>query len=136
MINPIYKPFWEWECFQNGMYENIVLRENIENAKKLLCNKNEFKKYCLCVLDEWSNSVNHHLSQKTINKQAYLGQAACCYKYKCTEREVRVAWSEVGDVERYKANEVADIVIKEYERRYIELHKRGGKQRVFKWDTR
>jgi hypothetical protein len=66
------------------------------------------------VTNEWPYSSEHNLTNKSINRQAWLGQAAC---YKITgapESVTKEAWNTLSPEVQDKANGIADKVIREY----------------------
>lgn len=111
----IYHPFNLWEDFQNGMYE-MGEHEGLEEAKTLLSNPDELKKIMIIVCGEWIYSGEVNLSNRSRNRQAWLGQAACSYNSKTTEEVTRIAWGELTDQQREDANKVADEVIARWEK--------------------
>jgi hypothetical protein len=116
-MTQIYHPYWLWEDYQNGMYElNIEnSEEKIYLAKHLLSHLSEFADTALRVIEEWTISSETNLTNISCNRQAWIGQASCCYKYKVPETFTRIAWKQLTDQERIDANKVADLCIKNFE---------------------
>ena len=134
----IYHHYESWECFKNGMY-NLDKKENeldlIEKSSELLKNENEFLKVSLTVLDKWIISSDVNLSNTSQNRQAWIGQSACNYQFGISEVLTRIAWSKLTENEMYKANLIADKIIKIYEAKNKQLHQRMGGQMLFEWNT-
>lgn len=132
-MKQIFNKYTEWEDFINGMYKTKVNNEDelINKSKKLLSNEDEFYKVSLKVLDNWIISSNVNLSNKNSNRQSWIGQAACCYSFGSPEIITRKAWGCLDNITKIKANLVADKIIKIYEAKYRELHKRVGNQMLF-----
>ena len=75
---------WEsWECFRNGFYgkenhEHFTRDECLEKYAEFLSDIEKFKKAMKRVTTEWINSSEHFLSNDSINRVAWLGQASAC----------------------------------------------------------
>jgi hypothetical protein len=63
------------------------------------------------VVENWKYCIHHHLTDNSINKRAYIGHAACNYKFGWPEYLVRMAWNQLTDKQRYLANKQADNAI-------------------------
>lgn len=75
---------WEkWECHKAGFYASKkegMTAEQCENAyAEFLSNDDKFRNALQGVLNEWINSCEHYLTNKAMNRIAWLGQAAMCY---------------------------------------------------------
>ena len=132
-MKQICYPYTEWEDYAAGMY-NIPTkpyREGlVEACVQLLSDEKEFYKILLQVLDEWTLSGHTHLSNPAINRQAWLGQAACCYKYKAEELVTREAWSRMKPIDRLVANSIADKITGIYEEKNRALYPNVGSERL------
>lgn len=81
------------------------------------------------VTREWRYSCEHNLSNKTQNRRAWLGHAACAYAFDCPEDIVREAWQHLTQEQRDAADEQAEQAIKEWEdeqKRIGNNYVRGG----------
>jgi hypothetical protein len=67
------------------------------------------------VVYKWENSMINFLTNKSINRNAYLGQCAVCYKLKIPEYIVRKAWKKLSTEQMNLANLEAINTIKEWE---------------------
>lgn len=116
-----YKEYIYWEDYLNGMY-NIPndKQKDIEvlNSIKILSNENIFLETCLKVIKQWKISTKINLTNKSCNRQAWLGQACCSYLYKSTELSTREAWMQLTEIQRQNANKIADKIIKHFELNY------------------
>jgi len=114
-----YKEYYYWEDYINGMYD-LIDNENyyIQKSIELLKNESLFLNTCLDVLKNWNISSKVNLTNKNNNRQAWLGQACCSYLYKSNEICTRIAWSQLTDEQRFKANKIADIIINHFELNY------------------
>ena len=73
------------------------------------------------VVLEWPKTMEHHLTNPSINKKAFIGHCAVCYKLSIPEYIVRDAWKRLTDRQRLLANLEADrsykIWINEYKKK-------------------
>lgn len=117
----IYHPYQKWEDYQNGMYD--LLKEYTEEeeeqlarmVKDLLSNSRNFEYIATKVITEWINSAELNLSNPSRNRQAWIGQASCCYALKVPERITKLGWHLMTPSQQTEANRVADLVIKQWE---------------------
>lgn len=136
-MKQIYAPYTKWEDYQNGMYTLVQpIEDNILKGANLLKNENLFFQTALNVINNWVISTDVNLTSPNVNKQAWIGQASCCYKYGNNELTTRKSWALLTDIEQYKANAVANKIINIYENKTKELHSRLGKQMLLQWHTR
>ncbi len=109
----VYKHYSLWEDYNNGMYNLNVDNEDylIEKAKQLLSNPAQFKLVSLNVINNWKISTLVNLTNINCNRQAWIGQSACCYCYKVPEYLTRKAWAELTVRQQEEANKVADEIL-------------------------
>lgn len=84
---------------------------------------------------KWKNSMINFLTNKSINRRAYLGHCAVYYKLQIPEYIVRKAWKELTEKQRILADNVAEQTIKEWELWYIRKSMnilRNGKKNAIK----
>jgi hypothetical protein len=116
----IYHPYWFWEDYKNGLYdlEREYSEQEIEqltkNVKKFL-SSNEFYDVGIKVVSEWFFSCEQNLTNQSRNRQAWIGQASCCYKLGVPERITKSGWRLLSVYQQKKANMVADKVIQFWE---------------------
>jgi hypothetical protein len=120
------KPFYEWECFIHGMYKAYSEINNynvhFDNAIKLMSDQDLFYQVGIEVLDNWVISCNNFLTNKNINRIAFIGQVCCCKHFGVPEIIVKDAWKTIDIETQKKANYTAYKILKTYERRNKELH--------------
>jgi hypothetical protein len=79
----IFHTFEKWECHKAGFYASKkegMTQEECEKAyAEFLSNGENFKTGLQGVLDNWINSCEHYLTNKAMNRIAWLGQAAMCF---------------------------------------------------------
>lgn len=123
-MKKIYHPYWQWEDYQNGMYD--LTRKYTEAkemnlailAKDLLSDQIKFAQIAYKVITEWKNASEVNLSNIGRNRQAWIGQASCCYAYKIPERITKMGWRMMLPSKQQEANLTADKIIKLWEEDY------------------
>ena len=79
----IFHTFDKWECHKAGFYaskkEGMTEQECINEYAMFLNDELRFRKALQGVIDNWKNSCEHYLTNKAMNRIAWLGQAAMCY---------------------------------------------------------
>jgi hypothetical protein len=73
----------KWECHKAGFYASKkegMTKEQCENAyAEFLKDDNKFKNALSHIIKEWKYSCEHYLTNKSMNRIAWLGQASVCY---------------------------------------------------------
>ena len=136
----VYKPYWEWEDYLNGMWRKIPKNEEAKMIKKAIDFTGDHVKYGDAMLEVskmWPKTMLNSLTNKSINRKAFIGHCAVQYKIDVPEYITRLAWKELTDIQRFLADDIAEKTINHYlyETRNIRLHKNMGIQMLLKWDT-
>lgn len=141
-IKQFFCEYTKWEDFINGMYEipeKKDVEEYVNSSISLLSNPDFFYKISNNVLNQWPISTKVNLTNTGCNRRAWLGQASCCLLYKSPEICTRIAWSKLSVFQQNNANNVADIVIKIFEKKYekenTKIYKGMGEQMLFEWNS-
>lgn len=121
----IYHNYELWEDFKNGMYEEPLKSKlegetsevRIEKAVKLLTDELLCQHYMERVAMEWVYACEQVFTNSSMNRIAWLGQAACCLYAGIKESETRKAWWHLTEKQQETANSIAASVIKEWEKR-------------------
>jgi hypothetical protein len=136
-------PYWEWEDFKNGMWKKATK----ENESNLLLSAIEFTGDHIIygeamgeVIELWPKTMLNTLSNKSVNRRAFLGHCAVSYAIDCPEYITRQAWGMLTNKQRYDADLIAEKHIKhwehEFQRKNRNLHKGLGEQMLFEWHPR
>lgn len=79
----IFHTFEKWECHKAGFYnpsKDGVKKDAGERMyAEFLSNNEEFRSALSGVLSHWINSCEHYLTNASMNRIAWLGQAAACF---------------------------------------------------------
>lgn len=79
----IYHTWEKWECYPAGFYNDdpprgMTAQEATESYMYFLRDLPRFERSLQRVLDEWPRSCEHYLSNESMNRIAWLGQASMC----------------------------------------------------------
>ena len=126
-IERIYHPYWLWEDYLCGMYGTPMYdkisngeteEERLEKVKECLGNEQVCKCFMQRVINEWKYACEYRLSNRSINRVAWLGQACMCLYAGLKESETRKGWWTLTDEERERANNIAKQLIDQWEQKY------------------
>lgn len=116
-----FTSYTNWEDFQAGMYRITPERDKdklVINAIGLLKNQNEFYHSMREMIDLWKVAARVNLTNNQQNKRAWLGAAACCFKYNVPEYLTRVAWNLLNKEDQDQANRTAEKIIQEFNQQH------------------
>lgn len=120
-IKQVFHPFSVWEDHKHGFYNNISGGNKTEMTKhviQLFCDPEKTKELMERVVKEWPFSCEHNFTNESMNKIAYLGQAACSL-YKGVPCTVTMeAWSKVPKEFQDIADGIAEVIINQWETDY------------------
>lgn len=135
--NRIFHTWDKWECYPCGFYESSLKDKSHEECEQIfidiLSNKEKFSSALDGLINNWKNSCEHYLSNKSMNRIAWLGQAAVCF-YSGVPSRYSSAWSKISEENRNKADEIALIYLNKWlsnnKREEVEMYeaKNSGKQ--------
>lgn len=78
----IYHTWDKWECYPAGFYEGQLTGKTDEECREMyrafLSDLTRFGIALNRVLSEWANSCEHYLTNESMNRIAWLGQASAC----------------------------------------------------------
>ncbi len=106
----IYHTFDKWECHKAGFYESKkegLTDEECEQVYiEVLTNPQLFDSILQKVIVEWKHSCEHYLTNKSMNRIAWLGQASVCY-HSGVPSKYAGAWFKMTKEQQDKANDIA-----------------------------
>lgn len=120
---------WEkWECHKAGFYaskKDGMTAEQCENAyAEFLSNDDKFRDALNGVLNDWINSCEHYLTNKAMNRIAWLGQAAMCYATGIPSKYCagfNLLTNEQQEIANNTALEYLNIWMSKYNRQHITM---------------
>jgi hypothetical protein len=121
----IWSHYEKWEDWQNGMYSTSCQFKElyIGRAQRLLSNPEDFSIACDSVIKNWPISTAYNLSNPECNRNAWLGQAACCFVHGVPEILTRVAWGRMSNMDRFNANKIASFCINNWVKKHEDQKK-------------
>lgn len=106
----IFHTYDKWECHKAGFYETKLEGKSHEECetifKDVLSNGDRFAKALNGVITEWVNSCEHYLTNRSMNRIAWLGQASVCIDSGVPSR-YSSAWFDIPLEKRNEADELA-----------------------------
>lgn len=106
----IFHTYDKWECHKAGFYASRkegMTAEQCEVAySEFLSNDNLFRETLEKIITEWKYSCEHYLTNKSMNRIAWLGQASMCYATGIPSKFCS-GFNLLSDDQKNKANETA-----------------------------
>jgi len=128
-MKQIYHHYLKWECYKNGMWRMETKEYNEKKLPEIIkftgCHKS-YGKSMIEAVDNWKYSIEHHLTDNSINKRAYIGHAACNFSFGWPEYLVRTAWNQLNQTQQFKANKMADNAIEHF----IKKHNKNAQTEI------
>lgn len=121
-IKRIYHSWEKWEDYKAGFYNNVSGKdkaEMIEKVKELFNNPKLTRDYMEKAINEWFFSCEHNLSNKSMNRIAYIGQAACCLYARIPNLLTMNVWGSLEEEVRLRSDEIAKQTILKWEQETI-----------------
>jgi len=113
----VYHHYKLWEDHKAGFYNKISGKEaDLKVFKVLEMFKSEVltDKFMNKVICEWKYSCEHNLTNESLNKIAYIGQAACCLYAGVPCDTTMKAWKLLPFEVRERSDEIANKTIKKW----------------------
>lgn len=117
-MKKIWHHYLKWEEYQAGMWNTITgekRQELLNQAIEFTGNVDLYGSWMLRVITEWPISCEQHLSDVHMNRQAWIGHAACCLATGIPEDITRAAWANLSPETQTLANEKAQTAIQIWE---------------------
>ena len=108
--NRIFHTFDKWECHKAGFYkstkEGWTHAECEQEFVRVLSDQRLFSEILNSLIVDWKFSCEHYLTNTSMNRIAWLGQAAVCYSSGVPSR-YSSAWFNIPEATREEADETA-----------------------------
>lgn len=105
------------------MYANYIfddLESELNKTLIYLKNHGKFAYHMEEVVNCWPNTMINHLTNKHLNKIAFIGQCAAFYGIQSTPRVTKLAWKRLTANEMNKNNESAEKILRLWEYHYMQ----------------
>lgn len=109
----IFHPWDKWEDYNFNFYAtagNAIVEKHREKIFEVLCDAEICKTQMTRVINEWKYSCEHNLSNISLNRVAYLGQAACANYGNIPAKATQALWREIPEEKRNIADGIAKEV--------------------------
>ena len=107
----IFHTYDKWECHKAGFYKNkkdgFTDEQSESEYVRILTNEELFSDILSKIIVEWKYSCEHYLTNKSMNRIAWLGQAAVCYE-SGVPASYSGAWFKLTNEQQEKANKIAN----------------------------
>lgn len=116
-----FHTFDTWECHRAGFYANskegLTSEQCVNMYAEFLRDDERFKTALQGVITEWKHSCEHYLTNKAMNRIAWLGQAAMCYATGVPSKFCS-GFSLLTEEEQARANQIALDALNEWMAKY------------------
>jgi len=119
-LNRIYHNWEKWECYKHGFYDVLTAQKKIQHKKNVINffqDKKETKHYMSRIVNEWTYSTEHFLSNISMNRIAWLGQAACCLCHNTPNLVTMLYWNFLEESVQIRSNNIAQNIITNWEQK-------------------
>lgn len=118
-MKQIYHNHKNWEEVKYGMYESIISKSKDQLIQKVIYFFNNIslvEKYMAFVVDTFKCSCEHNFTNPSINKRAFLGQAALAVYDRIPREITMIAWNYLDENTQNVANNIADKEIERWKK--------------------
>jgi hypothetical protein len=113
----IFHTYDKWECYKAGFYKSKKegwTNEQCENEYvRILSNPELFETILKKIITDWKYSCQHYLTNRSMNRIAWLGQAAVCYE-SGVPSSYSSAWFLLTNEQMKQANEIAHVYLNKW----------------------
>lgn len=129
-IKQRFHHFSKWEDFRSGLYDSTCERyeEKVQLSIDLLSNQKHFYEVATEMVNTWNYSSEQMLTDASVNKKAWIGQASCCFNHNSPDYATKDAWWKIPEKIRDEANTTATIVMMEWKSKQIMKGSLWGKE--------
>jgi ParB-like chromosome segregation protein Spo0J len=108
--NRVFHTFDKWECHKAGFYNSSHAKWSKDECEKkyaeFLSDDKLFRKALGRVIKEWKYSCEHYLTNASMNRIAWLGQASVCIELGISS-DFRAGYHLLAEEQQEKANKTA-----------------------------
>ena len=132
ILKRVFHRYETWEETKAGLWKRPTgeLRgQLIDQCALFMADTTQFHQAMLQVPIQWPISCEVNFTTRSVNRQAWLGHAACCIALNCPEEPTRIAWWRLTQRQRDAADAAAAEVIEAWEENYVRGLDAKGKNR-------
>lgn len=120
-IKQVFYHFSKWEDFKAGLYNSSCERfeEKVNLSVELLSSQEAFYTVAVEMFKKWPYSAEQNLTDNSINKNAWIGQASCCFNHQAPDYTTKEAWWKLDEETRAEANNTARKALRKWRSEYI-----------------
>jgi hypothetical protein len=118
LMKRIFHHYKKWEDYEAGFYNNCSGAEKekkIQAVISMFSSEKLTREYMTKVIELWKYSCEHNFTNESLNKIAYLGQAACCLYNNIPNTVTMEAWSKLDKEVQERADRIAIEIIEKWE---------------------
>lgn len=108
----IYHHYEKWEDWKQGFYDNSRTDQN--KIIDFFNDQEKLKEYMYKASYEWKHSFEQHMTNPSVNRIAFIGQAASCLATGASCFETMKAWSFLSEEIRNSSDKIAEEVLNEW----------------------
>lgn len=116
-MDRIFHHYNNREDYHAGLYGSHCNVDDyrVEKCAQLLSNDDAFYSSAKQMVDSWPISTEVNLSDRSHNRQAWIGQATCCFIFGVPDYVTIWGWKLMPSNKRVSANNIADRIMQEWE---------------------
>lgn len=118
-LDRVWHKIENWEEIEFGMWSDVYDPVSyLAKAISFTSDHDLYGSYMIRVVNEWPISCENALTDRNLNRRAWIGHAACALAMGCPEDITRKAWGYLTSEQQEMANRQADGAIKLWEFNY------------------
>jgi len=117
--NRIYHPWDKWEDYHYNFYDNCTGQNKefkLQSVVNMFNSGIDTERCMNYVMENWTNSMEHNLTNSSMNQIAYIGQSACAYYDNIPATVTMEGWSLLTSEVKERSNQLAKDVIDKWNR--------------------
>lgn len=120
-MKQIFHHYEKWEDWKCGFYDSMFGKEKqcaLEIVVDVFSDSQLTNELMQNVIDKWKYSCEQNLSNSSMNKIAWLGQACLSLEFNIPQTITMSAWENVPENFKEQANKIASDIIEKWEINY------------------
>ncbi len=120
-IDQKFHHFEKWEDFKGGLFNSSCdfYDEKLNFSIELLSDQERFLEIGIDMCVNWAYAAEQNLTDTSMNRRAWLGQATCCFHHEAPDYVTKDAWWKLSEETRKLANATADKILADWQSKYI-----------------